>query len=216
MAVGRRLALLASAMTLACGSPEGVTTPTVGPADFQRGGRIGSNSGSGGDLHFFSAPSAPPFAATTVSFWAVKGQDRRASIYYRKAPNRPDSTEFVRFRVRSRSLLARPDGTPFANGDSVLITLTVADPANLIVDFQPAGLRFSPTRPAELEFRMDECDLDLNHDGVVDLADQLLLASGQIYRQETPSDPWIAVPTLAVGTDFVGRIDGFTRYLVAY
>ena len=47
----------------------------------------------------------------------------------RPRAGRTDSTEYLRFRVRNRSLLRRPDGTSFGPNDSLLITLRVTDPA---------------------------------------------------------------------------------------
>ncbi|MGE0442375.1 MAG: hypothetical protein AB7L66_02170 [Gemmatimonadales bacterium] len=176
----------------------------------------GPGSASGGELQFFSAPDAPPLSGTTVSFWAVKGADRRLTWYYQPAAGQHDSTEFVRFRVRSGSLLAAPDGTPYQPGDSVLITLSLADADRLIVDFQPSGLTFDPNQPAELEFRMDQCDLDLNHDGVINNADKDLLRSSAIFRQETAADPWEVLGTVGANTNFKAKVNGFTRYVVAY
>lgn len=193
-----------------CRSPDEVVRPTE--LSLQRG-----RSESLADPTFFTnAPGAPAFAAQSVTFWAVKGSDREVSLFYQKRPDRSDSTEFVRFRVRRRSLLSRPDGSPIANGDSVQITLSISDPSQLIVDFQPAGLTFNPSRPAELEFKMDECDLDLNHDGVVDHVDQVLLQSSQVFRQEAIGLPWVPTSTVQSSVDFKAKVDGFTRYAVAY
>lgn len=210
-----RLAWLGLGFVAGCGAPDGATRPSESGLSLRHGSRRASEAVAE-PTFFGNAPGAPPLAAQQVSFWAVKGQDRRVSLFYQPRPGRNDSTEFLRFRVRSRSLLAAPGGVPFQLGDSVLITLTVADSSRLIVEFQPAGLQFDPDRPAELEFRMDECDLDLNGDGVMDGADRALLRSSQVFRQETLTDPWVPQSTLQAVTDFRTKVNGFTRYVVAY
>lgn len=169
---------------------------------------------------FHRAPTAPNFANPVVSFWAVKGVDKIASIWYHKLPGAKgrDSTEFVRFKVDKRSLLTRPDGTPIANGDSVLITMTVVDTVNLIVDFQPSGLQFDPNRPATLIFKLKEADHDVNGDGVIDNADQSYFAGAQIFGQESLSTPWFGLATtVSLSADsYTTLLTGFTRYAVAY
>ena len=205
----QRLAVVATVALLGCGpasTPVEVEAPTLRQ----------SRDGSADPTFFVNSADAPPFATRTVSFWAVRGQNREARIYYQPSPGERDSTEFLRFKVDARSLVARPDGTPIAEGDSLLITLTVADGPDLIVDFQPSGLRFNPRRRPELEFRMDECDLDLNGDGAVDQTDRNLLRSAQIFRQESLGLPWEPLATNQAVLDFKARIDGFTRYAVAY
>ena len=171
------------------------------------------------DLVFLTnAPNAPPMATGSVSFWAVKGRETIASLWYHSATSGRDSTELVRFRLDRRSLWLRPDGTPFAEGDSVLITMSVADSSRLIVEFQPSGLRFDPKKPARLWFKWSECDPDVNHDGVVDGTDQYLLATSQIWRQEAPGLPWESMITSVSESAEMAeaKIDGFTRYAVAY
>lgn len=164
------------------------------------------------------APGAPPFGTRVVSFYAVRGQQREARLMYAKAPGATDSAEFLRFRVDDRSLVNRPDGTPIALGDSLLITLSIDDSTRLISKFEPGGLQFNPTRPARLTIKYGEADPDLDGNGVVNAQDTLLIRSFRIWRQETPGEPWLSLPstvsesTLEVEAD----ISGFTRYAVAY
>ena len=96
-------------------------------------------------------PTAPSLAATTVSFYAVKGRNAGADLWYRARPGRTDSTKMLEFRLNGASLDRRPDGSAIADGDSIRITITVINPANLIVDFQPSGLKFSAKEPARLK-----------------------------------------------------------------
>ena len=78
------------------------------------------------DLHFLRlSTSAPPLQATVVSFYALKGADREIRVRFQ------NGEDFLRFRVFANSLLQRPDGSAFANGDSVKITITITDPVTL-------------------------------------------------------------------------------------
>lgn len=164
------------------------------------------------------APGAPPFGATVVSFWAVKGENREARLMYRKRPGSSDSTEFLRFRVDGQSLVNRPDGSPIAEGDSLLITLTIADSSRLIAGFAPSGLVFNPDKPARLRLKYSEADPDLNHDGVVNAADTALMRGFRLWRQESPGEPWVSLPSAVnqSSMEVDADIPGFTRYAVAY
>lgn len=164
------------------------------------------------------AQDAPSLAHTTTSFWAVRGQTRSGSIVYHARPGATDSTELVRLVVHKGSLVRRPDGTRLAKGDSVLITLTVVDTVNLIVDFQPQGLVFARAAPAVMTFGYAETDPDLDFDGTIDDDDARLEAALTIGRQELRSDPFGPLPSqVDARVDKVqAEIDGFTRYAVMY
>lgn len=171
------------------------------------------------DLNFLRpAPTAPDVANPVVSFYAKKGQDAEAIMWYRKRPDRPDSTEFIRFRLDDNSLLTRPDGRAFAPGDSVLITMTLADPQRLIIDMQPSGLRFSPVKPAELKISFEEADEDVNEDGEVDEDDGAIVSQFAIWKRERVGDPWVKLSSLVeIGTHEVKTfINGFTGYAIAW
>jgi len=162
-----------------------------------------------GDLTFLHpAIDAATLAETTVSFWAYRARDTEAAIWYHPRPGSSDSTEFIRFKVPEQSI------TP----DSVQITITVVDPTNLIVQFEPSGLRFDPRAPAQLKINYTEADQDLNDDGVVNGTDDALKAELALWMQETAGAPWVRLPGLSLsGTDEVeADIFGFTRYAVAY
>ena len=165
-----------------------------------------------------TAASAPPLVATTASFYALKGENREVRLYYRPAPGSLDSTEFLRFKVPDESLDRRPDGSVIAVGDSVLITVTVLDAAKLIVDFQPAGLRFAASKPAELKLSFAEADGDLDDDGDIDGDDVAAESRLAIWRRETIADPWVRLSSvLSVSRDEVeATITGFTNYAIAY
>jgi hypothetical protein len=116
------------------------------------------------------------------------------------------------------TLLTRPDGTPIATGDSILITITVVDAARMILDMQPSGLRFSPSDPADLKISFFEADDDVNQDGSVDDTDATLLTRLAIWRRETAASPWVKLTsTIAFELDQVeADLLGFTGYAIAY
>ncbi len=165
-----------------------------------------------------AAPGAPRIANPVVSFYAKVGVDREAFMYYQSRPGHADSTVFARFRVRKRSLAVWPNGTPFVPGDSIQITMTLVDPVHLAVDFQPAGLLFSPADPARLKMKYLEADHDFNHDGVVNGIDANIEKLLAIWRRELPTDPWIKQTSILRRSidEVETAIGGFTSYLIAW
>jgi hypothetical protein len=171
------------------------------------------------DLSFLrTAADAPPLASFAASFWAVRGEERELRLSYRPRPGSTDSTEFLRLRISDASLLNLPSGLPIALGDSVLITVTVIDPARMIVEFQPAGLIFARNEPAELEMRYREADPDYDDDGDVDAEDDDIERRLTIWRQERIGESWVQIGgDVRVDTDDVkADLTGFTRYAIAY
>jgi hypothetical protein len=164
------------------------------------------------------SPTAPLLATTVTSFYAVRGKNAGADLWYHALPGRSDSTKFLEFRLGGASLDRRPDGSAFADGDSVLITITVVSPTNLIVDFQPSGLTFSAKDPARLKMFFGACGDDLNRDGLVTSADDAIEQQLSIWRQETPVSPWLKVSSLVVkdNKEIDATLGGFTGYAVAY
>ena len=165
------------------------------------------------DLHFLRlSASAPAIQATTVSFYAKKGEDREVRVHFQ------NGEDYLRFRVFGNSLAQRPDGSAFATGDSIQITITITDPTKLVADFQPAGLKFSTANPARLQFEFGECDKDLNGDGVVNAADAALVPLISTWRQETANATWVKVSSVVEVqiNEVQADITGFTGYALAY
>lgn len=161
------------------------------------------------ELHFLRpAADAPALVSSSVTFWAYRDRDSQGAIWYHKSADQPDSSEFVELRVPSQSIAQ----------DSVQITMTVVDPAHLVVQFEPSGLQFASDRPARLKLKYGEADDDLNGDGIVDAADTALKALLSIWRQEQPGDLWVKVPSTSItlDDDVEADISGFTRYAIAY
>jgi hypothetical protein len=165
------------------------------------------------DLHFLRlSTTAPAIQSTVVSFYAKKGQDREVRVRFQ------NGEDYLRFRVFANSLAQRPDGSAFANGDSILITITITDPTKLAADFQPAGLKFSASAPARLQFEFGECDKDLNGDGVVNAADTAIVPQISTWRQEVAGAPWLKLSSVVEIeiNEVQADISGFTGYALAY
>jgi hypothetical protein len=162
------------------------------------------------------SPTALP-ETTIVSFYAVKGQNSEQRLYTVK-PDGSRGDEYLRFTLDDRTLLARPDGTPFANGDSVLISISVLDQSRMMFQFEPSGLKFSPANPAELRISYAGAEGDLDNDGDHDSADDSLEARLAIWRQETPGTPFQRLSSLISTSDHDVRanLTGFSRYAVSY
>ena len=139
-------------------------------------------------------------------------------MYYHPTPGARDSVVFLSLRLRERSLWRRPDGTAFAAGDSVLITLTLVDAERGIVDCQPSGLRFEPGEGVRLKMSFLHADDDVNHDGTVNATDASIARTLDIWRKESAAEPWQAlVSKVETGAHEVeAEIGGFTGYAIAW
>jgi hypothetical protein len=171
-------------------------------------------------LNFTRPISNATLSRDSVVFWAVRGQDREVSWFYRPLAGSADSVRFLRFRVRNDGLLRRPDGTTFANGDSVRIVIRMRDFSRLIAEFSPSGLVFNPARPAELKLDFKNTNPDYNRDGVVNQLDADIAGSFAIWKQETDTSPWIKLSSVVeVSSDLrevKADVLGFTNYAVAW
>ena len=202
----RRLMALPLALALACsdsGGPED-DDGTKPPADLTIL-RLSENS--------------PPLFNPVATFWAVRGDDREVRIFFENEERAGEAgEEYLRLEVDAPALLARPDGTPFADGDSVLITVRVVDPGRLLFEFEPTGLTFSPDRPSELKIHYAHADDDLDEDGDVDLEDETLELTLAIWRQETAGDPFVRLGSLLLEDleEIDAELEGFSRYALAY
>ncbi|HEX3275066.1 MAG TPA: hypothetical protein VHR43_09440 [Gemmatimonadales bacterium] len=163
------------------------------------------------------APSSTPLFNPVDSFYALKGEDREVRISFQDEVG-GEGEEYLRLRVRAGSLRALPDGSPIAEGDSVLIRVSVSDPAQMLFQFEPTGLSFEPSDPAELKIHYDHADGDINDDGVSDTLDDTLERTLAIWRQENPGDPFVRLPSvLTLETDEANaELTGFSRYALAY
>jgi hypothetical protein len=197
--------------TVAPSSPLAVPSAATGAARADKGRDSGPRFLRPGD-------SAPAIANPSITFVATKGQDVIVRMYYRPTRAGHDSSVFAEFRVAQQALDRRPDGSAIANGESVVITMTLVDAARGIIDFEPSGLRFSSRKPAVLRISYANANRDLNGDGVVDARDLLLEQTLHIACQETPSSPWIPVPSSKTveGDEIEASISGFSGYAIDF
>jgi hypothetical protein len=171
------------------------------------------------DLRLLTAPyGTPSLARTSVSFYAVKGRPSTAEIWYHARPGASDSSRFLVFKVGANSLGNRPDGTPIAAGDSLLITLTVTDQVHFLVDFQPSGLKFADADQPSMTLSFAACGDDLNYDGVIDARDAAMESGLSVWRQENPFQPWHKVSSTLVTAvkEVNAQLGGFTGYALMW
>jgi hypothetical protein len=163
------------------------------------------------------AADAPPLFENSVSFWAVRGEDREGRLYFEDDQGQRGE-EYLRLQIGSSSLLARPDGTPFAAGDSVQVTVTVVDPTQILFQLEPEGLTFSSTSPAELEIEYDEAGEDLNDDGSVDGEDDEVESLLGVWRQATVGQPFVRLGSAVIEDlrEIEAELTSFSRYAIAY
>ena len=152
------------------------------------------------------AAAAPAVETMDTSFWAVKGEDRELRIRYEGQGGPGTGKEFLDLRIEEETLLRRPNGTLFAESDSIEIFVTV-DPQLFVVRLEPSGLQFNPNEPAKLEIDYDEAEDDF-------LVDEALF---DMWKQESTGDPWERLGS--VKTEELDEIEvlllGFTRYGLA-
>jgi hypothetical protein len=163
------------------------------------------------------AASSTPLFNAADSFYAKRGEDRELRIYFQDGSG-GQGEEYLRLGVDAPTLLALPDGTPVAPGDSVLIHVRVVDSAQMLFELEPSGLRFNPAVPARLTIHYDHADGDLNDDGVADGEDTVIEGTLAIWRQEKPGDPFVrlsSVLTLDID-EAEAELTGFSRYALAY
>ena len=152
--------------------------------------------------------AGPAIETMETSFWALRGEEREQEIHYEDGSTRSSGRRFLRLRIRDKSLLRRPDGTPLATGDSIQIHIVV-DAVRLMVTLEPTGLAFDPAEPAELELRFE---------GIPSVSAEDETAVG-LWRQESPGDPWeLLGPARVTSSDRIrveSELLSFTRYALA-
>jgi hypothetical protein len=135
------------------------------------------------------SPTAPKLQAYQVSFWAKRGTQTTIFLNYRRAPGQWLPDPFLRFKIPINGLVAGAGGVPLDRGDSVLITLTV-DTVLFNVDFQPSGVLFSKSSPAQLAIWYQDANPDLDADGDVDAVDEMLKEQLAIWYKGSKTDAW--------------------------
>ena len=163
------------------------------------------------------AATSPPLVSPVDSAYCKKGVDCELHIYFQDEVG-GQGEEYLRLRVDAPTLLERPDGTPIAVGDSVLIKVSVVSLDSILFDLQPTGLKFNPDVPAQLRIHYDHADDDLDEDGDVDADDDLVEQELDIWRQEAPGEPFVRVGTAKSEEleEIEAELTGFSRYAIAY
>lgn len=199
------MAVVAVTSAAACGDGDGPSGPDEGIPEVE--------------LTFLRhAANAPPLLTsgdTTVV--ATRGVSLDLEIFYEAEGGGGERGDrFLRFTLEDGSLLRHPDGTPFADGEQIAISLHL-DPELLAIEFEPSGLVFDPDAPARLELRYAEADGDYDEDGDEDSDDAELEDEIDLWRQESPGDPWFRIGEIRdLDLDEVkARLFGFSRYALA-
>ncbi|HEV8263723.1 MAG TPA: hypothetical protein VGQ06_02150 [Gemmatimonadales bacterium] len=163
------------------------------------------------------SPTAPQLQAYRVSFWARRGTQTTVFVNYRRAAGEWLPDPFLRFRIPINGLAAGAGGAPLDRGDSVLITLTI-DTVLFKVDFQPSGVVFSKSRPAQLAIWYQDADPDLNGDGVLDATDAMLQEQLAIWSQGTHTDGWkqLSSKNFTMQQYVATELYHFSQYAVAW
>lgn len=161
--------------------------------------------------------AAPPLEAAVIQFYAVRGQGREGRMFFQN-PEGGRGEEFLRLAFEDNSIVADENGVPVAQGDSVLITIRAVDPRLFLFEFSPAGIVFNPDSRPELHIRYEEAEGDFDDDGDSDVEDQEIESRLSIWRQETAADPFerIGSAIFEDAEEIEARLDGFTRYAIAY
>jgi len=155
----------------------------------------------------------------TVSFWAVRGEQRALDIYYDDIDTTSydvNDGKFLRLEITDPVALA--DGSTVAVGDSVLITVTV-DAGLLLAEFQPSGIQFSSSSPTELWMWYKGTDDDYDDDADIDSDDSYIQNNLlSVYVQEDPNNPWSSLSTQHQLTDrlFYGVLEHFSGYAISW
>jgi len=170
-------------------------------------------NGSGGGQLQPSLSDGLSLDHNTVTFWAVRGEERSVQINYLSSTG-STSAPFMHLAITDPVYV--PGRGELALGDSVLITVTV-DPTAIKISLEPTGLQFGD--PAQLAISYGGADGDMNGDGVVDDADTTI--EGQLlglwYREGTDS-AWTRIPAAQSLADksFVTALRHFCDFEVSF
>lgn len=123
----------------------------------------------------------------------------------------------MRLKVPPGSLHQWPDGRRFGSRDSVEVTVR-ADSTQLLVRFEPGGLRFVPACPVLLQIFYGQIRGDFNGDGAVNGADHRLRRRLRLWHQTQPEGAWEKHPAehSLKGKWFKAPICGFSGFAISF
>lgn len=210
--------ILLSLGVAACGDP----VAPGGTANFKEAAPAPPPSAT--EIHVLrQGPTATTFTALSVSAWIAKGRSQALEIEYTDPAGLADADptivlDYVRLDFPGEALLRRPDGSPIADGDSVLVTLS-ADPLTFRVALEPTGLEFDPEDPVRLRLRYQRAEPDLNEDGKVDAEDEVIRTNWlAVWLQDETSGAWTPIPAehSLVSRKFDAPLEHFSNYAIAW
>jgi hypothetical protein len=169
------------------------------------------------ELTFVSLESGVNVPTRDTSFVVVAGERFELELLTDPEPGEADGEEFFEFELDEETLLRRPNGTAFQPGDT--ITIRVIVPGNRYeFQFEPSGLVFNPSRPAEMKISYIDADDDFDDDGDVDVEDQEFETELSIWRQDVLNGPWqnIGATIHSIETDEIEfDVEHFTGFALA-
>jgi hypothetical protein len=225
LAVRRSLIPLALALyAVGCSHPTAVQRPLppsqaphflrwagTSPPQFSAIGALSGPVGKG--VLLASSTSGLSLDQYSVTFWAVRGEQRSVQINYLSSTG-DTSSPFLRLTTTDPAYV--PGLGDLAPGDSVLITVSI-DPDNIKVSLEPTGLLFGA--PGQLQISYGGADGDLNGDGVVDDADAYIESQllGLWYREGQDS-AWTRIPAAQLLSDksFTSELPHFSEYAISW
>lgn len=151
-----------------------------------------------------------------LSFWAFPSKDQAIQINYLASDG--SWQPYLWFSVPKGALAQWPDGRAIAEGDSVLITVSI-DTTSLVVRFEPTGLVFSSQAPAQLTVWYADADPDFDASGTVDAQDAYIEHNLLgVWVQEAAGDPWNAVTAVQSVPYklFTANLGHFSDYAVSW
>lgn len=188
-------------------------SPTIGAPSFtaRRGEPVLKGPDAAAGLS-----ATPTLDTYQTSFWAHRGRDEVVEIRYLA----PDGNwqPYARLSIPAAGLSRRPNRQLFADGDSVLITVTL-DPLAVGVEFEPTGLVFSNSAPAQFQLWYTGADPDLDANGTLNGADEQIRRTRLgVWVQEYSGDPWAGVSAVHSLDDklFSAGVHHFSKYLSGY
>ncbi|GIW50788.1 MAG: hypothetical protein KatS3mg081_0143 [Gemmatimonadales bacterium] len=190
-----------------------VWSPAIGTPSFAA---VRNDPVAEGPEQAMAASAVPILDNYETSFWARRGKSTGIEIRYRDADG--SWKPYIQFTIPKDGLYRRPDGSLFGQGDSVLISVRV-DTTYLLVHFEPTGLVFNPSAPAQFKVWYTGASGDLDGNGIVDGNDeyirQVLLG---VWVQEHPGDPWENVEASHSLDDrlFTAGLQHFSGYAVSH
>jgi hypothetical protein len=163
------------------------------------------------------SPTAPRLQTYRVSFWAKRGTQTTIFVNYRRALGQWLPDPFLRFKIPINGLVGGAGGARLDRGDSVQITMLI-DSVSFNVVFQPSGVVFSKSSPAQLAIWYQNADPDLDADGDVDADDRALEEQLAIWYRGTKAGAWKQLwsKNNTMQQYVASAINHFSQYAVAW